>query len=935
VIPVQSRYAVPFIGRWLYRADVTKIAKGAKSGEVAAIGDLAGVVYSDSDPVARCTAGTALRSLSRPEQVDAICRETLVHTSPALAAIIRNCGYLPSDPGDRALYCFCTGSRDTHSGSGNEWPADLLARGYRRAGIPIRARARNSARTNHLCPVLARALRYPGMPGPREWTYDEWAIVIDGLSEKKEWPELWILVREAPVPLAVGVIAAIRNAGWAPPGDDRMIWEKILATLPGRWTYPAPKGGNLPVMKPPSAQVSRIAFSPDGSLLATIACDEHIQIRRTATGSPVAEIAAGPESGTSLLITRDNRYLVTSGNGSTIHCHNLQEHDIAWMQATGGEITVLSPSPDNGLIFAGDDRGILNILDQEDGRIIRSLRLHPSPVTCLAISHDGTTAACGHADGTVSLAGNGGAADVRILPTATADPVSSVTFGPDGKQCLILFVRALPTLWNGETGSRIRTFTGHAGQAVCSAISPAEGWFALGSSDHTLRYWHWQEERPAIALPLYSRSITCCTATPDGRYLAAGFSDGSIRTFRMPGLALVREYKGHRRAVTACAISPDDSRCATAGWDGTTKLWRFPDGEIVRTWDTHAGRVAALAGPGRGSLIAAVTHDGIARLHNGKDGGVVRTIDLYTPSVRTAAMSPDGMYLASAGADGSLRIWNIHDGSLVSAGKKLATSHRCCTFLPGRARLFCGGWDGKCRIFSVPEGRLLRTFGGHTSVVTSCDVTRDGALIVTGSNDTTVRIWHSEEDAARTVITGSRTEIGAVAISPDGTLLAAGGADKVIRLYRLPGGEPSGDLFGIPGKTTTLSFDESGTLLVAGYDAGTLSWYSVPAQEIIRTTAAHAGTVTGSIVLPGSDLLVTSGGDGTCQFHPLPVAGSLPAATPADMARILAEAGAATGTPAETQWQFLYRLLAARFQNEIEIPPFPGVIGCYDIQIAG
>ncbi len=934
MIPVQSRYAVPLIGRWLHRAYVTKIAQGANAGEVAAVRALVRILTSDTDPVACSTAETGLRSLSGPEQVDTVCRETLLHTTPALAALVRDCGYFPSDPADRALYCFCTWNRDTRTEPGNEWPVDLLNRGYYRAGTIVRARARAAARTNHLCPTLAGALMYPGLLGPGEWTYEEWSIIIEGLSEKKEWPELWMLVTAAPPPLAVSVIAAIRNAGWTPPGDDRMIWEEIIATLPDRWTYPVPGGGDLPVMEPPPAQIIRIAFSQDGSLLATIGCNGQIQIRRTETGGLTAEIAAGSGPGAPLLLSRDNRYLVTSGSGGTHHCHNLQEQTFAWVQEIGEEITTLSQFPDNGFIFTADNRGILNILGPEDGRIIRTHRLHPYPVTCIAVSRDGTTAACGHADGTVSLVGTR-ETGVRILPPATADPVRSVTFGPDGNQCIVLFDRALPVLWNVETGSRARTFSGHTGQAVCSTVTPTGGWFALGGNDHTLRCWNWREERPAVTLPLYNRGITCCIATPDGGHLIAGFSDGSVRIFRMPGLALVREYKGHGKAIAACAVSPDSRLYATAGWDGTTKFWRFPNGEIVRTQNTHAGRVVVLAGPGGDSLIAAVTQEGIARIHNGKDGGLVRTIDLYTPSVRAAAMSPDGMYLASAGSDGSLRIWDVRNGNLVSTGKKLATSHRCCTFLTGGSLVFCGGWDGRCRIFSVPDGRLLQTFSGHTSVVTCCAASRDGSLIATGSNDTTVRLWHPEGMAARAVIKGSRTEVGAVAISPDGLLLAEGGADKVIRLYRLPGGEPAGELPGIPGKTTTLSFDESGTLLAAGYDSGTLAWYAVPARELIRTTSAHAGMVTGSVMLPGRDLLVTGGVDGTCRFHPLPVAGSLQAATPADLPGILAEARAATGTPGEIQWQFLYRLLAARFQSEIEISPSPGIIGCYDIQIAG
>ncbi|PKL65510.1 MAG: hypothetical protein CVV32_03355 [Methanomicrobiales archaeon HGW-Methanomicrobiales-3] len=913
----------------MYRAEVWQLARRAAAGDIPAVTALAGVFCTTPDPKVRERAAGALRSLPVPVQAVILCREALLRDNPALLTLVQESGHLPSDAEEQALWYFCT----TTGGPGSTGTEDclLLAAGYTRASAPVRARVRSAARRFGTCSLLGQALMGTGTTrNAGTWSYDEWEIVITGLIGDGRWEDLWLLSSLAPVPHAITALAALIDSGWITSGDDRALFFDLAATLPDRWTHPAPAGnGRESAGSRPAGQVTRLCFSPDGTLLATGSCNGTITVRHTTSAGTTAEFSLGQSSVRFLAIPNDNPRIVSSGDNGTVCCHSLTDRSLLWCREGWTGATAFALDSDVGLVFIGDDRGTLHTLACQDGRTLPATPLHPSPVTCLVPA--GQTIACGHADGTISIVRPVGAEQPVILP-GSGSPVRSIVPDADGTGLLVVHEEGSPVLWDLPSRKKCRTFTGMTGRVVCTAA--AARWFAIGDSNRMIRVWSLDNTAPLAEVPTYNRRLTSCTAAPDGSLLACGFHEGTVRLYRMPDARLLREFRGHTKTITSCTLAADGGRLATVSWDGTTKLWRVPGGEIVRTLDAHAGGIVSLAGPA-GSLVVPVTQDGAARLVDARDGTTLRTIDLYTAEIRSAALDRDGTFLASTGADASIRIWNIRDGSLAAAAEKLQTSQRCCTFLPDRPVLVTGGWDGVVRLFAVPDATPLRTLAGHTSVVTCCTVSGDGTLLVTGSNDTTVRLFRPDEDEAYAVADGFRSEVGAVALSPDGTLLAAGSSDGPVRLFFLPYATPAGELPGLPGTVTALTFTPDSCILVAGYASGTCAFFSVHDRSLIRTLPAHSGSVTGAVITADGRTLVTSGEDGLCRFHPLPHAPFLVHAGLDTIPSVQEQAGLVRGSTASAQWSFLELLLTARFRGEIEICPPLDVAGCYDIQIMG
>ena len=929
--------AVPVIGPFFYRRSVRAIAGDAKKGDLQAVRILAGIVTTDSDAPARAIARDALCSLSSQEAIDAFCGEVLVRDDPAPGRIAVSREYAPSEPGVHALFLFITGQEEALCRIDPDPRHPVLARGYTAAPGRIKARAVRGASDPRMRRILAHALiGTDPVSRAGTWSYGEWELVFSSLMAGGEWDELWLLVTSAPPSRAVTALHAMKTAGWTPKGDERGVFSELVRDLPERWASPTPEKPLITTGNQDS-RCLRLAFSRDGSLLATGNCDGGIAVRQVSSARLLASFTTGAGSIGFLAFTPDNTCLVTGEDTGTLHGFAIPSGEILWSYADPDHPVSSALMSGNGEeIVAGDHRGGIVCIGCRTGKTLQVLQGDSSPVTALSLAPDGQTLAAGHADGTL-ICQNSRAGTVSWTVPGAGDAVRSVAFTEQADQLIVIPEHCLPALRDGSTGELVRTYTGFSGHATCHATAGDSRTMAIGGDDHILRLWNRPERDPVAEIPFYNRLPTCCALTPDGTLLAAGCNEGTVYFFSLPGGRRIKEFRGYKRPVTACTISPDSTLLATAGWDGAVTLRAIPSGELLRTIQIPAGAITSIApvsgsgGPG----IVAGTADGRVRLFSPVDGTLVRSFDAYTSSVRALAVSPGGTFLFCAGSDTSLRIWDLAKGGLVATCEGLKTTVRCLAFLPGGTACISGGWDGAIRFWDVPGGKETGTLTGHSSIVTCCCIDPEGQVLVTGSNDTTVRVWQLTGEKKCTVLREAEKEVSACAISPDGTLLAVAGTDPAIRLYYLPDAAAAGTIPQVPGKPTALAFSDDGLAIAAGYDTGTLAFYDVHGRSLIRTLPAHAGAVTGIVAVQGGDCLVTTGSDGMIRCFRFPFMRPLSRTTLADLcAAGEQEKATETGAMAD-QWRFLRRILSIRFQNEIELCPVFRDAGQYDIQIVG
>ena len=269
----------------------------------------------------------------------------------------------------------------------------------------------------------------------------------------------WHLPKGAKVRLGKGRISPI---AYSPYGNFLAVGTSI-----GVWIYDVHTGAELDLLTGHTSEVESLAFSPDGTTLASGGKwgDNTIRLWDVDTGQLKATLTGAPNSVRSLAFSPDGKTLAyASGYGHWVTDGIVQLWDVATRQLTA--------------TLRGDGIPVNSVAFSPDGKILASASRHGNWGTDVIVVQlwDVATRQL-----TATLRGDG-------------IPVNSVAFSPDGK---ILATGSgawrtagIVQLWDIDARQLTATFTGHTDSVSSVAFSPDGYTLASGSEDGTVLLWN-------------------------------------------------------------------------------------------------------------------------------------------------------------------------------------------------------------------------------------------------------------------------------------------------------------------------------------------------------------------------------------------------------------------------------------------------------------
>ena len=277
--------------------------------------------------------------------------------------------------------------------------------------------------------------------------------------------------------------------------------------------------------------VASVAFSPDGTLLASGSWNDTVKLWDVSTERQIATLPS--KQPTLVAFSPDGKTLAV---GTRYFYNTVELWDVATQEriATLGHRAVVfytvSFSPDGKTLAVGTWDNTVELWDVATQERIATLG-HEAVVNAVSFSPDGTLLASGSRDNTVKLWDV--ATRERIATLGHGAEVDAVSFSPDGTLLASGSGDGTVKLWDVATRDQIATLKHHTngwynGGATSASFSASDGaLLATKGESGSVILWD-VLTREKIVTFWHTYEIRSMSLSPDGTTLAAGGEDGTI-----------------------------------------------------------------------------------------------------------------------------------------------------------------------------------------------------------------------------------------------------------------------------------------------------------------------------------------------------------------------------------------------------------------------
>lgn len=640
-----------------------------------------------------------------------------------------------------------------------------------------------------------------------------------------------------------------------------------------------------------TGQVNGVAFSPDGTRLATASADQTARLWDAATGAQLLELKSHGRGLMCLAFSPDGQRLATGGQLGAVNVWDVRS-GTALLDFAGhsDDVYSIAYSPDGQRLATGSSDTTVRVWDAHTGRPTHVLKGHEKSVESVAFSPDSQRLASGSLDLTARVWDANTGTHLHTLKGITGNfggiwfRSDAVAFSPDGKYLCTGSVDFKTRLWDAHTGQLVRVVLDGQGRSGSTRVvfSPDGQW--LAGFHESVQVSEIRTGRQILTLKGH-KFVDGVAFSPDGQRLATTGADATVQLWDLRGESGRLSLQGHAGFVIGVAFSPDGRHLATGGRDGTAKIWDATTGAGVITLRGHTDAVntVAFSPDGRHLATAAgacpnpfrppVGEDRTAKIWDIQTGQVLRTFTGHTEGVWGVAFSPDGQSLATSGFDRTARVWDVHTGRELHTLNVGSDGPRVwgVAFSPDGRRLAaaCDGAENgrnSVRVWDAHTGQLLQSLRGHTRCVNDVTFSPDGRRLATASDDMTVKVWDADTGQELRTLKGHSDQIWRLAFSADGTRLATASIDQTTRVWDAHTGHERLTLKGHTGGVVGVALSRDGRrLATASLDGTARVWDARPVPEPIALQRFNS-PANGVAFSPDGRRLATTSADQTASI---------------------------------------------------------------------
>lgn len=326
----------------------------------------------------------------------------------------------------------------------------------------------------------------------------------------------------------------------AAPTQDPTAASTDTAT-PGETPTGSPAAGALVTYTGHSRFVAALAWSPDGSQIATASGDGTVQVWNATTGAAIYTYTGHQNQNTSV-------------------------NAVAWSQ-------------DGNFIYSAATD--VQVWSAADGTKQFTYTGHSNnTIHCLALSPDGKYIASGSDDQTVQV-WDARSGTHYVTHSANAS-VRSLAWSPDGTR-IVSTQNDLVEVWNSSSGNTVNTYKGHSGNNVNAVAWSHNGkHVASGSDDKTVQVWDASSLSASYTYYGHAQAVYALSWSADDSRIASGGADITVQVWNASNGSNRFVYHGHNSQVNTVEWSPNGKEVASGSGDPNT--YDGSDDHTAQVW---------------------------------------------------------------------------------------------------------------------------------------------------------------------------------------------------------------------------------------------------------------------------------------------------------------------------------------------------------------
>ncbi len=615
-----------------------------------------------------------------------------------------------------------------------------------------------------------------------------------------------------------------------------------------------------------------VAFSPDGTRIASGGYNRVLKIWDAATGKEIHNLQGHSGSATavwSVVFSPDSKRLASAtgefgspGVGEIKIWNADTGKEIRHLKGHGASVTGLAFTPDGArLASSGADKKVV-VWDLSTGQEVFTLTATNRPnerPNGVAFSPDGTRLAIVHE---YSEASGNSAGEVQVLDVATRKELLnlkghlgrlfSVAYNPAGTRLATTGDSGIK-VWDAATGREIHHLPANAARFQNRDIKFShDGKRLISGYGSAVKVWDATTGREMLSLKGHTGYVLSVAFSPDGKRLASG-DNWHVKVWdAAAGQEPVTVPGEQGWWFGTPAFSPDGKRLAVGLGNGPVRICDAVTGRTLLTFKGHTGWVVGVAFSADGKRLASASHDRTVRIWDAATGAAIHTLKGFTNKVNAVAFSPDGKYLATADGDneqttvGRVELWDVRSGReirsltvpTVDKNRPFVTS---VAFSPDGKRLAAGltqhqrprntpqGWEfysGAVLIWDTATWKEL-LFLPDNHHVNGVAFSPDGKRIASACLVGTLKVWDAGTGQELFTCKGHTADANGVSFSPDGKRIASASRDGTVRIWDATTGQ---EALTLPGQIQAVAFSQDGKRLAATGVALTI-WDATPGRS--------------------------------------------------------------------------------------------------------